>query len=323
MGTFTTCINGKLNIQTKTSLGGETLKIVIAGGTGFIGNKLIDLFLQEGHEVVVLTRKARPPSMNLSYVEWLKDHTSPEKETENADVFINLAGVSINDGRWTEKHQKEIYDSRMVATDELFRIISEMTQKPSVFINASAIGIYPVSLNAVYTEDSTDTPDDFLGRTVRDWEEKARHAEDFGARTVFMRFGVVLGNDGGALPLMALPYKLFAGGTVGSGKQWVSWVHVVDVVRAILFAVENDRLRGPVNVTAPSPAKMKDFGKTIGSVLGRPHWIPAPSIAMKLALGQKSKLVLEGQKVLPKVLLENGFDYEFPDLESALRDLLT
>ncbi|MDW0117528.1 TIGR01777 family oxidoreductase [Sporosarcina thermotolerans] len=299
------------------------MKIVIAGGTGFIGNKLIDLFLQEGHEVIVLTRKVRPSSNNLSYVVWLEDNTSPEKEIGNADVFINLAGVSINDGRWTEKHQKQIYDSRMVATYELLRIISEMPQKPSVFINASAIGIYPVSLNNVYTEDSTDMPDDFLGRTVHDWEKKAKRAEEFGIRTVFMRFGVVLGNDGGALPLMALPYKLFAGGTVGSGKQWVSWIHVVDVVRAILFAVRSERLRGPVNVTAPFPLRMKEFGKTIGSVLGRPHWIPAPSIAMRMALGQKSKLVLEGQKVLPKVLLEKGFDFEFPKLESALRDLLT
>lgn len=298
------------------------MKIIIAGGTGFIGNKLIDVLLQNGHEVVVLTRKARPSSGKLSYVVWLKENALPELEIESADAIVNLAGVSINDGRWTANHQKQIYDSRMAATDELLRIISEMPQKPSVFINASAIGIYPVSLDEVYTEDSICTPDDFLGKTVQDWENKAKQARSYGARTAFMRFGVVLGNDGGALPLMALPYKLFAGGTVGSGQQWVSWVHVNDVVRAISFAVENERLQGPVNVTAPSPLRMKEFGKVIGNVLKRPHWIPAPAFAMKLALGQKSKLVLEGQKVLPEVLLENGFEFEFPVLEMALRDLL-
>ena len=298
------------------------MKIIIAGGTGFIGNKLIDVLLQNGHEVVVLTRKARPSSGKLSYVVWLKENALPELEIESADAIVNLAGVSINDGRWTANHQKQIYDSRMAATDELLRIISEMPQKPSVFINASAIGIYPVSLDEVYTEDSICTPDDFLGKTVQDWENKAKQARSYGARTAFMRFGVVLGRDGGALPLMALPYKLFAGGTVGSGQQWVSWVHVNDVVRAISFAVENERLQGPVNVTAPSPLRMKEFGKVIGNVLKRPHWIPAPAFAMKLALGQKSKLVLEGQKVLPEVLLENGFEFEFPVLEIALRDLL-
>ncbi|GEN83206.1 epimerase [Sporosarcina luteola] len=298
------------------------MKIIVAGGTGFIGNKLIDVLLQNGHEVVVLTRKARPSSGKLSYVVWLKEDAVPESEIKSADAVINLAGVSINEGRWTPNHQKQIYNSRMVATDELLRIISELSQKPSVFINASAIGIYPVSLDEIYTEDSKCEPDDFLGKTVQDWENKAKQASIYGARTVFMRFGVVLGNDGGALPLMALPYKFFAGGTVGSGEQWVSWVHVNDVVRAISFVVENERLQGPVNVTAPSPLRMKEFGKVIGNVLKRPHWIPAPAFAMKLALGQKSKLVLEGQKVLPEVLLENGFEFEFPVLEIALQDLL-
>ena len=141
-------------------------------------------------------------------------------------------------------------------------------------------------------------------------------------RTVFMRFGVVLGREGGALPLMALPYKMFVGGTMGSGKQWVSWVHVLDAARAITFAIGNENIRGPVNVTSPSPMKIKDFGKTIGSVLHRPHWLPVPSFAMKWVLGQKSALVLEGQHVKPQVLMTNGFEFLFPTLESALKDLL-
>ena len=141
-------------------------------------------------------------------------------------------------------------------------------------------------------------------------------------RVVCMRFGVVLGTEGGALPLMVLPYKLFVGGRIGSGKQWVSWVHVCDVERALLFAVENKQIDGPVNVTSPNPARMDDFGKMIAAILSRPHWLPVPSVALKLALGKKSSLVLEGQQVLPEKLLTEGFEFTFSSLESALKDLL-
>lgn len=299
------------------------MKMVIAGGSGFIGKKLTDLLLAEGHTVVILTRGNREPSGKVQYVRWLEKGASPEKEIRNADAFINLAGVSINEGRWSESHQKQIYESRMTATDELLRIISLLPVKPSVLINASAIGIYPASVKTVYTENSTETANDFLGKTVRDWENKAKLVEEHAVRAVFMRFGVVLGKEGGALPLMSLPYRLFVGGKVGSGEQWVSWVHVMDVVRAVVFAIKNDRLQGPVNVTSPSPLQMNDFGKTIGSVLHRPHRIPVPSFALKLVLGEKSALVLEGQHVLPQVLQEAGFEFMFPTLRLALEDLFS
>lgn len=299
------------------------MKIVIAGGSGFIGQKLTDLLLAEGHTIVILTRKEKKSSIKVKFVKWLSDGASPENEIKNVDAFINLAGVSINDGRWNKSHQKQIYESRMTATDELLRIISRLTEKPSVLINASAIGIYPASVRNVYTENSTEIADDFLGETVRDWEIKAKQLVEHSIRTVFMRFGVVLGKEGGALPLMALPYKLFVGGKVGSGEQWVSWVHVTDVVRAICFALENNRLSGAVNVTSPSPLQMNDFGKTIGAILHRPHWFPVPSFVMKAVLGQKSALVLEGQRVMPQVLMEEGFEFTFPSLKPALDDLLT
>ena len=299
------------------------MKIVIAGGSGFIGQKLMDLLLNAGHSIVILTRKEKKSSTKVQYVQWLAEGAAPENEIKNADAFINLAGVSINDGRWSKSHQKQIYESRMTATDELLRIISILPDKPTVFINASAIGIYPASVQNVYTENSSEIADDFLGKTVRDWENKAKQVEAHSIRSVFMRFGVVLGKEGGALPLMALPYKLFVGGKVGRGDQWVSWVHVNDVVRAIVFALENNQVSGPVNVTSPSPLQMNDFGKTIGSVLHRPHWFPVPSFVMKLVLGQKSALVLEGQHVMPQVLMEEGFEFTFPTLKSALEDLLT
>jgi uncharacterized protein len=303
--------------------GGDKMKIVIAGGTGFIGKMLTDLLLAEGHSVVILTRGNRESSGKVQFVKWLEEGAKPETEIRHADAFINLAGVSINAGRWSENHLKQIYESRMTATDELLRIISLLPDKPSVLVNASAIGIYPASIKTVYTESSTERAKDFLGKTVHDWENKAKLVEGHSVRAVFMRFGVVLGKEGGALPLMALPYRLFVGGKVGSGEQWVSWVHVMDVVRAFVFALVNEDLRGPVNVTSPSPVQMDDFGKTIASVLHRPHWMPVPSFAMKMVLGQKSALVLEGQHVVPQRLIDYGFEFTFPILKLALDDLLT
>lgn len=297
------------------------MKIVIAGGSGFVGQKLTDTLLSEGHEIIILSRKDSKIDGNLKYVKWLQKDTFPENEIISADAFVNLAGVSINEGRWTAEHREQIYVSRMEATDELLRIISALQTKPVVLVNASAIGIYPASEDNVYTEESLDYADDFLGQTVTDWETKAASAETEGIRVVCMRFGVILGKSAGALPLMVLPYKLFAGGTVGSGNQWVSWVHIDDVAYAIAFTLSNQQVCGPVNVTSPFPKRMKYFGKTIGSVLHRPHWIPVPSFAMKIVLGKKSALVLEGQHVLPEKLLSYGFNFHFPTLESALNDL--
>lgn len=297
------------------------MKIVIAGGSGFVGQKLTAVLLSEGHEIIILSRKDSKVDGRIKYVKWLQKDTVPEDEIVFADAFINLAGVSINEGRWTTEHRKQIYDSRMAATDELLRIISALQTKPFVLVNASAIGIYPASEDNVYTEETPNYADDFLGHTVADWEKKAALVESEGIRTVFMRFGVILGIDDGALPLMVLPYKLFAGGTVGSGRQWISWVHIEDVARAIGYAIDNKSLNGPVNVTAPFPKRMKYFGQTIGSVLNRPHWFPVPPFVMKAVLGKKSTLVLEGQHVLPEKLLNNGFEFRFPTLESALKNL--
>lgn len=298
------------------------MKVVIAGGTGFIGQTITDLLLAQGHEVIILSRKNNADESSVQYVSWLTEGANPEKEIKQADAFINLAGVSINDGRWTKEHQRQIYESRMTATNELIRIISNLQQKPSVYLNASAIGIYPTSETVIYTEDSKAVADDVLGKTVHDWEQKAATLNDLGIRTAYMRFGVVLGQDEGALPLMVLPYKFFIGGKVGSGRQWVSWIHVQDVANAALHLLENNEIHGAVNFTAPFPLRMNDFGKTIGTTLQRPHWIPAPSFMMKAALGKKSALVLEGQYVSSEKLVSSGFEFEFPTLSAALDNLL-
>ena len=297
------------------------MKIAITGGTGFVGEELTRLLLARGDEVYILTRKPKSPADNITYVKWLSQDAAPETQLEGVDAFVNLAGASINDGRWSEEQKKLIYTSRMDATNELLRIIRKLDKKPKVLVNASAVGIYPPSETATYTEASADLGSDFLAQTVRDWEILASRAEEDGLRVACGRFGIILGKDEGALPLMALPYKLFAGGTVGSGKQWLSWIHVKDVARALAFALDNDQLSGAFNVTAPNPKQMKDFGKEIAHALGRPHWIPVPSFALKTVLGDKSQLVLKGQRVLPTVLEQHGFQFKFPNLRSALADI--
>ncbi|MGH2319592.1 TIGR01777 family oxidoreductase [Planococcus sp. SE5232] len=297
------------------------MKIAITGGTGFVGEELTRLLLDRGDEVYILTRKQKNAADKITYVKWLSKDAVPERQLEGIDAFVNLAGASINDGRWSEEQKKLIYTSRMDATNELLRIIHKLEKKPKVLVNASAIGIYPPSETVTYTEASADQASDFLAQTLRDWEILASRAEEDGLRVACGRFGIVLGKDEGALPLMALPYKLFAGGTVGSGKQWLSWIHVKDVARAIAFALDNDQLSGAFNVTAPNPKQMKDFGKEIAHALKRPHWIPVPSFALKTALGDKSQLVLEGQRVLPTVLEQHGFQFKYPNLRSALADI--
>ncbi|SDO12234.1 hypothetical protein SAMN05518871_110135 [Psychrobacillus sp. OK028] len=296
------------------------MKIAITGGTGFVGSELADLLLQKGHEVYILSRSRNGMERGITYVQWLSETANPEKQLEGIDAFVNLAGESINNGRWTEKQKQTIYDSRMKATDEVLRILKALTVKPKVLVNASAIGIYPASTSRRYTEKSKEKGTDFLARTVRDWELKAQSAEKLQIRVACGRFGIILGKSEGALPLMALPYKLFVGGPIGAGHNWMSWVHVKDVAHALLFAIEHP-ISGPFNITAPHAKRMNDFGKTLANVLKRPYYFPVPSFALKFALGEKSQLVIEGQHVIPQVLLDEGYSFQFPNLESALRNI--
>ncbi|MGF2615076.1 TIGR01777 family protein [Rossellomorea vietnamensis] len=299
------------------------MKAVISGGTGFVGSALTEELLGSGYEVSILTRNPdkHETRQNVSYIKWLSEGARPETELNGADIFINLAGESINSGRWTEERKKRILKSRIDATREMVRILENLENKPSVFINASAIGFYEASESKTHTEQSLDTSSNFLAETVKKWESEASRAKDSGVRTVYTRFGIILGKDEGALPKMALPYKLFAGGTVGSGKQWMSWVHIEDIAKAIRFVIENKTIDGPVNITSPSPVTMKELGKTLGDVLNRPHWIPAPGFAIKAVLGEMSTLILEGQKVIPEVLKKNGYAFQYPELKGALQEI--
>lgn len=300
------------------------MKIAIAGGSGFVGMALIQELRKENHEIYILTRNPEDKKTvtGVKYVKWLVQSASPEIELAGIEAFINLSGESLNSGRWTDKRKRQIVESRVETTREMIRILSMLTEKPAVVINASAIGYYGTSEKEVFTEKSGTFEEDFLSRTVQLWEKEASKAKAYCHRLVFARFGVILGKSAGALPMMVTPYHFFAGGTIGTGRQWLSWIHITDVARALLFCVKHDEIKGPVNFSAPSPRQMKNFGETIGTVLNRPHWFPVPSFLLKIMLGEMSALVLEGQKVIPDVLQRHEFTFTFPNLEVALHDLL-
>lgn len=296
------------------------MKIVIAGGSGFVGKAVSDFFQKNGDEVYILTRTPQS-STNIKYIEWLSEQCHPLTQLEGVDYIINLAGESINSGRWDDQRKSRILQSRLKATKELLDLISKLKEKPKALINASAIGFYGTSDITTFTEESKRAGQDFLAQTVQQWENIAIKAEDQNVRTVLCRFGIILAKNGGALPKMALPYRLFAGGKLGKGTQWVSWIHIEDVIRAISFVIENDSFQGPVNFISPNPVQMNHFGELLGQVLHRPHWIPTPEIALKLLLGEMSMLMLEGQKVLPEKLLKHGFTFQYPSLEEALKNI--
>ncbi|PLR86914.1 MULTISPECIES: TIGR01777 family oxidoreductase [Bacillus] len=301
------------------------MKIALTGGTGFVGKALTGELLKEGHEIVILTRNVEEKTNkeNIKYVQWLNNDDHPETELQGTQIIINLAGESLGGRRWTVEQKQRIFNSRMEANGEVLNMINKLEQKPLALINASAVGFYGVSESKTFTEKETKPGNDFLAQTVEQWEETVAQAgEQYGVRTVFCRFGLILDKHEGAFPRMVLPYRLFAGGTIGSGRQWVSWIHIRDAVRAIVFAINHDRLEGPINFTAPYPVTMKEFGKTISSVIKRPHWMPVPAFALKLLLGEMSTLVLEGQKVLPVKLEANGFSFKYPTLPEALTDIL-
>ncbi|MED1599955.1 TIGR01777 family oxidoreductase [Alkalihalophilus marmarensis] len=300
------------------------MKIAVTGGTGFIGSKLTSALTKEGHSVYILTRNPdnKPEQPSVTYIKWLSEGAKPEKELEGIDAIVNLAGESIGEGRWTEERKKKIKSSRIDATKEVISILEKLDKKPDVLVNASATGYYGNSLTETFTEESSPVERNFLSDVVIEWEKEAIKAQELGIRTVFTRFGIVLSKEEGALNRMLLPYKLFAGGPLGSGKQWFSWVHIDDVVGLILFSLKQKAAEGPINVTSPHPLQMNDFGKVVGDVLGRPHWLPAPSFALKMALGEMSTLVLDGQKVLPVKAEKLGYTYHFRDLKPALCDLL-
>lgn len=298
------------------------MKIAITGGTGFVGKHLTERLIEQKHDVYILTRSPGKykNSDAVKYVGWLTEGMQPEKALPHLDAIINLAGESLF-GRWTEEKKKTIINSRIDSTDNVIRLIKRMDTLPEVLINASAIGFYGTSTNEIFTENTTEAGKDFLAHVTKEWESHAEQASTLGVRTVYVRFGMILGKDG-TLPLMALPFKLMAGGKVGSGEQWMSWIHINDVVGIIISSLENKHAKGALNATAPKPKRNKEFSRTLAKALHRPNLLTAPSFAVKSVLGDMSLLVLQGQYVKPQYALDLGYEFEYPELKGALENLL-
>ena len=295
------------------------MKIAITGGTGFIGSHLINAFIQEQHEVILISRSAKQEtSSSVTRVSWDQLDRSSDP-LEGVDAIIHLAGESINQ-RWTAKAKQRILESRLETTTKIAQLVDLLHHKPKVVISGSGMSIYGTSETETFVESSPARVEDFLSSVVEEWEKVSDKLE--GTRVVKLRIGIVLGMDGGALPKMILPYKFGVGGRIGTGKQWLSWIHIEDIIRLIRYCIENNEVNGPVNATAPHPVTNDEFGRTIGRVLRRPHLFPVPSLVFKVMFGELSDLLLKGQKVLPEKIIGHGFTYTYPTLEGALRDLV-
>ncbi|CAH1217314.1 Epimerase family protein [Paenibacillus auburnensis] len=297
------------------------MKYIICGGSGFIGRELTEYWLAAGHQIIVVGRKppkSKPAHPALSYTTWDDLAVTPEI-AEKADALVNLAGASLSQ-RWSPSGKKAIMQSRLETVDAAGKLLSALVHKPPVILQASAVAIYGTSLNDTFDEDSPARVMDFPSEVVNTWEAAADEAYQ-GVRLIKLRTGVVLGNESGAFPKMKLPYSLGFGGRIGSGKQWLSWIHLEDIARLIDFCIRTPEITGPVNATAPNPVTNGQFGKMIGKVYHRPHWFPVPAVILKAAVGELSEILLEGQRVLPAKAVNHGFTFTYPTLQPALEQL--
>ncbi len=303
------------------------MRVIITGGTGLIGRALVADLLRDKHEVIVLSRRPAqyqgqmPPGTRL---EAWDGHSAAGWGglVEGTDAIVNLAGAGIADQRWSRKRKELILQSRLQAGRAVVAAIQAAAHRPAVLLQASAIGYYGPRQDEMVLE-TTPAGHDFLGQVVTQWENVVAPVRDLRVRLVIMRTGLVLSPDGGALPQLLRPFKFMAGGPLGSGEQWYSWIHITDQVRAMRFLLATPTAEGVYNLTAPTPVTNRVFANTLGHVLERPALAPAPAIALKLLLGEMSTAVLEGQRVLPHRLQQAGFQFRYSTLEHALRDLLT
>ncbi|MBD1861629.1 MULTISPECIES: TIGR01777 family oxidoreductase [Trichocoleus] len=305
------------------------MKVAIAGATGFVGSRLVERLQAEGHQIVAFSRSRERaeqlfPRTVFSNVEVVPyTPTTPgawQQAVAGCDGVVNLAGEAIADGRWTESRKQEILSSRQLSTQNIVAAINQANPKPTVLVNASAVGYYGTSETATFDETSA-AGKDFLAQVCQTWEAEAQKVKDSGTRLVIVRTGIVLGM-GGALAKMLPPFKLFAGGPIGSGRQWFSWIHREDLVSLILQALTQTNMQGVYNGTAPNPVRMAEFCHVLGEVLNRPSWLPVPDFALEALLGDGAKVVLEGQQVLPKHTLADGLQYQYPTVKQALSEIL-
>ncbi len=301
------------------------MRIAITGGTGFIGTALTKSLLAEGHQVWILTRNLKTARLaeGAQGIGWDgRTTTGWGGLASQVDAVVNLAGESLASGSWTRARKNRILSSRVEAGKAISAAIRQANPRPKVLIQASAVGFYGPHGDEPVTEESAPGLG-FLAEVCRAWEASSQPVEEMGIRRVVIRTGVVLSKEEGALQRMALPFKLFAGGPLGNGRQGFPWIHPADEVAAIRCLLEKDNAHGVINLSAPEPLSNADFGRILAKVMRRPYWLPAPAFALRLLLGEMSTLVLEGQFMLPKRLQELGFRFRFETAEAALRDLLT
>ena len=299
------------------------VKIVLAGGSGFLGRALSEHLVGRQHQVVILTRgESVPSSTGARPVSWQPDGSpnpaSWAREIDGADAIVNLAGAGIADRRWTRHRKDELRQSRAQATRSLVAAIRAASVKPATFVQGSAVGFYGVAGDEVFDE-SFPPGQDFLGQLCVSWEAEAHPAAALGCRLVILRSGVVLGRGGGMLKKVIPPFQFFVGGPIASGRQYLSWIHVADWIALVTWAIETPSVSGVVNATSPGPATNADFSRALGRALRRPSWLRVPGFALRILFGEMaSDMLIAGQRVVPKRALEAGFTFKHPDIDSAL-----
>jgi len=304
------------------------MRVLIIGATGFIGRNLVKKLLEKKHQVTVFTRN-QPKASKLFgdkvYIQQWKtdDYIILQEFAHKVDLVVNLAGENLAAGKWTSHQKRKILSSRVNIGKAISFALKQSHDKPYLLIQASAIGFYGFNETKEFTEGSPNG-EGFMPMVTRQWEDSVRNVEEDNTRKVFIRSGVVLGKEGGFLPKMIKPFRLFAGMYPGSGKQWLSWIHIEDEINAIIQLMENNQSNGYYNLTAPEPVRMKTFSKTLAKILRRPLWLKIPGWILKITYGDMAKeAILSGQKVLPKRLEEIGFEFKYPELEDALKDIVS
>jgi uncharacterized protein (TIGR01777 family) len=306
------------------------MRVFVAGGSGMVGSRLVRALHQRGNQVVLLTRRpeAVRETLGPSCTVVAGDPVQPgpwAEAVDDCDAVVNLTGENLFNRRWNEDFKKRLRDSRVLSTRHVVEALARKPRTasgaPKTLVNASAIGYYGPRGDEELTEESP-PGDDFLARMCVEWEQAARAAEGQGVRVAVVRIGVVLGRDAGAIPKMLTPFKMGVGGPIGSGSQWLSWVHHADIVGILLLALDNPAAQGPVNGTAPQPVTNRDFARALGRALHRPAFLPTPGFGLKLLMGEVAEMLTTGQRVLPAKALALGYKFKFPDLDAALADVL-
>jgi len=297
-------------------------RLLITGGSGFIGSRLVPVLIDQGHDVTVLTRNPDKTALHFNHDVTTIKQLNLLNDTDVFDVVINLAGQGITDKRWTPGIKKQLRESRIITTQKLIRYLQAAKKKPECFISGSAIGYYGNQGDKLVDEQMSGDSS-FSSKLCFDWEHEAQQAEVLGIRTCYLRTGIVLGKKGGALAKMLPAFKLGLGGPMGNGRQWMSWIHINDLIGLILHVIHNKDIKGVINGTAPNPVTNKVFSSTLASVLKRPAFLPMPAFVLKLMLGEMAEeLLLSGQRVIPKKILDAGYDFQYAELENALSEVV-